>query len=133
MHAHSNSLKTGKDNTTEDKKRILTKALKRMAEQLNLSRQELSAILGPSEATLSRIFTKPNHYIDPTSKEGQLTILLLRLYRSLDALFGSNTKQCQLWLRSDNKHLNGRPIYLIQSIAGLVFVIQYLDSMRGKN
>lgn len=126
-------LKAHKEYTAEDKKRVLTKALIRMAEQFNLSRQELSAILGPSESSLSRIFSKPNVYIDPASKEGQLAIILLRLYRSLNTLFGGNEKQCQLWLRSENKHLNGKPILLIKSIEGLVLAVQYLDAIRGKN
>lgn len=117
--------------TLDKKKYILFKALQRTAEQLHLSRQELSAILGPSESSLSRLF-KSNTSIDPYSKEGQLSILLLRLYRSLDTLFGGNEKQCQLWLRSDNEHLCGKPIQLIQTIEGLVVTVQYLDAMRGK-
>ncbi len=124
--------KTRKDHSIEDKKRVLTKALLRMIERLDLSRKELSAVIGRSEPSLSRIYTK-SFYIDPATKEGQLAVLLLRLYRSLDTLFGGNTKQCQTWLRSNNKHLNNTPINLIQSIEGLVFTIQYLDAMRGKN
>ena|SRR3990167_1985042 len=123
---------THKEHTLENKKIILTKALIRMAERFNLSRQELSAILGPSESSLSRLFSK-RVYIDPSSKEGQLAILLIRLYQNLDTLFGGNEKQCQLWLRNENKHLNGKPILLVQSIEGLVFAVQYLDAMRGKN
>src|SRR3990167_5416203 len=126
---HARILKTH----NEDKKRVLTKALIRVVDRFNLSRQEVSAILGPSESSLSRLFSKPNIYIDPSSKEGQLAILLLRLYRSLDTLFGGNAKQCQLWLRSENRHLQGVPIELIKKIEGLIFVIQYLDAMRGKN
>lgn len=119
--------------TAEDKKRVLTKALLRMAEQIELSRQEFSQILGLSSSSISRLYTKTDNYIDPASTEGQLAILLLRIYRSLDTLFGGNAKQCQLWLRSENQHLQGVPIELMQSIQGLVFVMQYLDAMRGKN
>ena len=129
------------EGSQEDKKRVLNKALMRAAERLNLSRQELSAIIGPSESSLSRLFNEAknrsanqaNFFLDPNSKEGQLAILLLRLYRSLDVLFGGNEKQCQLWLRSENTHLQGVPIELIKKIEGLIFVIQYLDAMRGKN
>ncbi len=91
---------------------VLTKAIQRLAVELALSRQELSLIMGPSEATLSRLFKNDpkikehqNKYIDPYSKEGQLAILLVRLYRNLDVLFGGNSKQSQLWLRSKNAHL----------------------------
>ena len=115
-----------------EKDRVLTKAVIRMSEQLALSRQELSRILGPSESSLSRLFAHTT-CLDHASKEGQVAILLLRLYRSLATLFGGNTQQCQLWLRSDNQHLHNQPVILIQSIEGLVLVVQYLDAMRGKN
>jgi hypothetical protein len=130
MHAHR--LKSNA-NTPDNRKKVLTKAIIRMTNLLQLSRQELSAIIGPSEASLSRMFTKAHAGIDPESKEGQLALLLLRLYRSLDALFGGNVGQCQQWLRSKNHHLTGTPITMMQSIEGLIFVIQYLDAMRGKN
>lgn len=115
-----------------DKNQVLTKAFIRMQAYLALSRHELSNIVGPSEATLSRLFAH-KAMLDIHSKEGQLAVLLLRLYRSLDTLFGGNQNQCQLWLRSENRYLKGKPIDVIQSIAGLIYTIQYLDAMRGKN
>ncbi|MCD6039688.1 MAG: hypothetical protein K0S27_1088 [Gammaproteobacteria bacterium] len=118
--------------TAEEKKQVLTKSILRLAEHLQLSRQELAIILGSSQSSLSRLFAK-TIFIDPASKEGELAILLLRIYRSLHALLGGNLIQCQLWLRSENKHLHEKPITLIQSIQGLVLVVQYLDAMRGKN
>lgn len=110
-----------------EKKRVLTTAFLRVAQRLHLSRQELSAIIGPSESTLSRLFSKTT-FLDPISKEGQLAILLVRLYKNLDVLFGGNAEQCELWLRSGNTDLNNYPIYLIQSIEGLILVIQYLEN-----
>lgn len=119
--------------TSEDKAKVLTKAFIRLVELLQLSRQEVSAIIGLSEASLSRLFSGQKSQLDPHSKEGQLAILLIRLFRSLDTLFGSNAEQCRIWLRSPNKHLAATPIELIKSIEGLVRCIQYLDAMRGKN
>ena len=119
-----------------NEKIVLKKALHRVAAKLEITRQELSAIVGPSESSLSRIFNSTKNkqnYIEPSSKEGQLAILLLRLYRNLDVLFGGNEKQCQLWLRSENLHLGAIPIDLIKSIEGLIQTIQYLDAIRGKN
>ncbi len=113
-----------------EKKHVLTKAVIRIAERFKLSRQELSIILGISEASLSRIFSN-RLFIDPSSNEGQLAILLIRLYSNLDVLFGGNAEQCQLWLRSENNHLNSKPILLAQSIEGLVLIVQYLDAMNG--
>lgn len=130
MHAHS--FKSDKNNTLENKKVVLRKALLRMAEHLAISRRELSLILGISEASLSRLYDG-KRYIDPKSKEGELAAMLLRLFRSLDALFGGNQTQCQRWLRSENQHLAGTPIDLIQSIQGLMTTTSYLDAMRGRN
>ena len=123
-----------------NKSAVLTKAIQRLSTELALSRHELSLIMGPSEATLSRLFKNDQKingrqpsYLKLLSKEGQLAILLLRVYRNLDVLFGGNAKQSQLWLRSDNAHLEKKPIDLMSSVEGLVTVVQYLDAIRGKN
>lgn len=114
---------------------ILTKALEKLTNQLQLSRQELMLIVGPSEPTLCRYFNPNNHssYLDPSSKEGEVAILLIRIYKSLDVLFGGNIEQSRLWLRNKNQHLDGIPIDLMKSIEGIVKVVQYLDAIRGKN
>lgn len=117
----------------EDKARVLTKAFIRLVQLLQLSRQEVSAIIGLSEASLSRLFSGTKNQLDPYSKEGQLALLLVRLFRSLDTLFGGNAEKSRVWLRSQNQHLATTPIALIKSIEGLVRCIQYLDAMRGKN
>jgi hypothetical protein len=125
------SIKNQKDALSEERKIILRKALLRMADYLLFTRRELCAILGLSEASLSRLYDG-KRYVDPTSKEGELAIMMLRLYRSLDILFGGNQKQCQLWLRNENQHLGAIPATMIQSIQGLNLTTQYLDAMRGK-
>lgn len=130
---HVQDLKSSLADTPANRKKVLTKALIATAEILQLSRKDLSEIIGLSEPTLSRLFKNSNMFINPETKEGQLALLLLKLYRNLDTLFGGNPAQCQSWLRSNNKHLNGTPIDLIKSIEGLVFTIQYIDAIRGKN
>ena len=130
---HAAHVPPRKNSTNEEKKRVLRKALIRLTEHLSLSRKELSNIIGPSEPSLSRLFNKQDYYIDPHSKEGELAVLLIRLYRSLDVLFGGNTEQCRQWMKSDNAHLGMEPIKLIQSIPGLIHTVEYLDAMRGKN
>ena len=108
---------------------VLTRALLRAAEGLGLSQRDLAAVLGVSPATLSRLPRRP---IDPQSKEGELAVLFVRLYRSLDALLGGQTAKAQAWLHATNHHLGGVPADLIRTIPGLVHVIEYLDAMRGK-
>ena len=56
----------------------------------------------------------------------------MRLFRSLDAVIGSNDSSARGWLNGENSGLAGRPIDLIRSTEGLVRVVQYLDAARGR-
>src|SRR5690606_26789386 len=58
-------------------------------------------------------------------------LLLLRLYRSLDALVGGSAESARVWLRSENFHLGGIPAERIRTIQGLVDVVAYLDGMQS--
>ena len=108
---------------------MLTRAVLRAAERLGLSQRDLSAVIGVSPSTVSRLPRRP---LDPASTEGQLAVLFVRLYRSLDALLDGNTEKARLWLHAPNHHLGGTPADLVRTVDGLVHVIQYLDAMRGK-
>ena len=70
--------------------------------------------------------------VDVVGKEGELALLLVRLYRSLDALTGGDEAKNREWLHAENHHLGGKPSELIRSIQGLVHVVEYLDAMRGR-
>lgn len=109
---------------------VLTRAVLRAADLLGLSSAALARILGVSEASVSRLASGART-VDPQSKEGELALLLVRVYRSLDALVGTDASQRQAWLRGQNRALNGRPIDLIQRTDGLVNVVAYLDAMRA--
>ena len=68
---------------------VLSKAFVRAAEKLGLSQRSQARILGLSTASLSRL-SRGERLIDPDGKEGELALLLVRLYRSLDALTGGD-------------------------------------------
>jgi hypothetical protein len=108
----------------------LTKALLRTADLLGIAPAALARILGISEASVSRLASGARR-VAPASKEGELALLLLRVYRSLDALVGSDDAQRRAWMQSPNRALNGTPIELIRSAEGLVAVASYLDGMRA--
>lgn len=114
----------------EDRARVLTKAVRRVAEYLSLTHRDLATILGTSEATVSRF--AQGRVIPYPSKEGELAALLVRLYRSLDAVVGGQPDKAQRWFRAENTHLNGIPATRVRSVEGLVDVLHYLDAMRGK-
>ncbi len=112
-----------------DESRVLTKAVKSVAHYLNLSNMELADILGVSTASISRLYHgRPIK----DKKETELAILLVRLYRSLDAMVGGDAGKATGWFKAFNHHLNGVPAELTKTVEGLVDVVQYLDAMRGK-
>ena len=70
--------------------------------------------------------------VDLGSKEGELALLLVRVFRSLDALVGGSATKAKAWFDAENVHLGGAPRERVRSAEGLVHVAQYLDAMRGK-
>ena len=121
---------TARANPADESARVLSHATLKAAELLELSRVTLAQVLGVSEAGVSRLAAGVRR-IDPTSKEGELALLLVRLYRSLDALVGNDGAQRCAWLEGFNRGVNGRPIDLIRRAEGLVSVVAYLDAMRA--
>jgi DNA-binding CsgD family transcriptional regulator len=109
--------------------RVLTEAVIRVARLLELNQAELARILGVSGASVSRLINR-TRLIDPASKEGELALLLVRAYRSLDALVGGDKEQRLAWLRSNNRILNARPAELLKTITGLVNTVAYFESAR---
>lgn len=113
-----------------DKNFVLGKATIRAAQALQLSNAALARVIGLSEPSISRIANGARG-IEPDSKEGQLALLLVRVFRSLDPLVGSDSNKRLHWLRSHNKALNGTPVAMIETPYGLVTTLSYLDGMRA--
>lgn len=109
---------------------VLATAVLRAAERLGLRNRQLAAVLGSSEASVSRL--QHGRGLDPDTKEGELALLFLRLFRSLDTLVGGDDARARLWLHAPNDHVNGVPAERIRTVEGLVDVVQYLDAMRGR-
>jgi hypothetical protein len=109
---------------------VLARAVVAAAARLGVRNRRLAEVIGTSEASVSRLTS--GRRIDPASKEGELALLFLRLYRSLDALVGGADDQARAWLHAENRHVGGVPADRIRSVEGLVDVIQYLDGMRGR-
>ena len=107
---------------------VLSKATWRAARQLGLSGAALSKVIGLSEATVSRL-GRGEWDVAPQSKEGQLAALLVRLFRSLDAIVGNDAAKVATWMSSYNQALNGVPRELIESPQGLVMTLQYVDAI----
>ena len=108
---------------------VVTKATRRAAEALDVSQKDLSRILGVSEATVSRFASGKLLAVD--RKEGELALLFVRMFRSLDALVGNEAK-ARAWFHARNDHLGGVPAERVRTVEGLVHVAEYLDAMRGQ-
>jgi hypothetical protein len=109
---------------------VLAKAVLSAASRLGLRNRHLAAVIGSSEASVSRL--QHGRGLEPDTKEGELALLFLRLFRSLDALVGGDDHKARAWLHADNTHVRGIPAERIRTVEGLVDVVQYLDAMRGR-
>lgn len=109
---------------------VLAVALDKLKEQLDLSNDDLGKIIGIHRNTVTRLFKKGE--IDPKSKEGEFSLLLVRIYRSLFALNGGNTAAIKHWLTTNNRHIQGIPLETMKTVLGLSRVVNYLDAIRGK-
>ena len=113
-----------------DRSAVLTKATLRAAERLNLNGRQLGAILGVSEPTISRL-KRGDGALEAGSKTYEFAALLVRAYRSLDAITGGDEAVARVWMRADNTALRGKPVDKMATIQGLVDVTTYLDARRA--
>ena len=109
---------------------VLTKAVLNAAERLGLTARALSRVIGVSEPTISRM-KKRDFVLGEGSKPYELAVLLVRVFRSLDAITGGDERVARVWLLGPNTALGGTPAEKIFTIAGLTDVIAYLDARRA--
>lgn len=114
-----------------DSAAVLSKAVVRAARLLDLTQRDVATTLGISEATASRLFSGKYQLDAARAKEWELALLFVRLYRSLDALWG-HEETARRWLASPNTALGASPQSLMHGVEGLVRVVAYLDAARGR-
>jgi transcriptional regulator with XRE-family HTH domain len=118
-------------NSTAHPAQVLSRATVKAARLLELPQSALAEVIGVSGATLSRV-ASGRRALEPNSKPWQLAALFVRLFRSLDAIVGSDDSAARAWLRADNSALGGVPLELIRDAAGLVRTVDYLDAARAR-
>jgi len=109
---------------------VLAKAVLNAAEQLGLKQAELAAVLGVHRTAISRL--KQNQSLDPLSKQGEIALLVVRIARALFALTGGDTEWSKHFMHTHNNVTGGIPAKQIESIQGLMTVVQFVDAIRGK-
>lgn len=110
--------------------RAVNKALARVAAFLDLSGTDLGEIVGLSRSSTSR-FLSGHQVLRKESKSYQLALLLVRVFRSLDAISGGDERYNREWLRAENLALGGIPLNMMKRPEGLADVLAYLDSRRA--
>jgi hypothetical protein len=115
---------------TSPENAVVTKAALRAADQLDVTARIFAAVIGVSEATVSRM-RKQEFALEQGSKPFELAVLFVRLFRSLDAITGGDETVSRAWLKNFNTDLDGKPLEKILTIPGLFNVIAYLDARRA--
>lgn len=109
---------------------VVAKAALAAAERLGVNARTLAAILGLSEATVSRLKSGAAQ-LERSGKPFELAVLFVRLYRSLDAIVGGDEAVARAWLKNPNLALGAAPLERLRTVSGLVDVIAYLDARRA--
>src|SRR5262249_103553 len=91
-----------------DPGRVLTRAVVRVARALDLPQKDVARIIGVSPATFSRM-AAAGTALHPDTKSGELALLLVRVFRSLDALLGGREADLRAWFHASNAHIAGTP------------------------
>ena len=118
------------DHRIAEEERVVAKAVTRAAERLGFGNRELVRILGLSEAGASRL-RRGTFRLCRRDKAFELAVLLVRLYRALDAVAGGDLAVMRGWLRSPDTALDGVPLERLFTVTGLLDVLAYLDSRRA--
>src|SRR4249920_63242 len=86
-----------------------------MALKLGMANKSLAAVIGVSEATVSRMRSGA-YTLQRGQKSFELATLFVRFYRSLDAIVGGDQEVARAWLKNPNTALASAPLTLIQTV-----------------
>jgi Protein of unknown function (DUF2384) len=109
-----------------DRGTVLTKAVIRAADRLGIHDRLLAEVIGVSEAQISRF--RSGASLAERTKPFELAALLVRAFRSLDAIVGGDEGAARSWLNAQNLALGACPVERITSVQGLTDVVAYLDA-----
>ena len=110
---------------------VVSKAVVRAADLLGLTNAALARTIGVSEATASRL-RAGTYALESGTKPYELSLLLIRLFRSLDAVVGGDEASLRSWMVAANRALGGVPRDQVQTVTGLVAAVDYVDAARAR-
>lgn len=110
---------------------VLSKAVLKAADMLGLNGKRLAEVLGVSASSITRM-ASGDYVLQKKTKEWELALLLVRLYRSIDAMVAGDDHSRLAWMNNSNTDLNGVPSALIGTVHGLVQTVDYVDAYRAR-
>lgn len=110
---------------------VLTEAVARIAANWQLTDRDLGRMLGISRTSALRL-RNGSFALKRGDKSFELAQYLVRVFRSLDAIMGSDDAASTSWLKAHNLDLEARPVELMHSITGLLRVADYIDGYRAR-
>jgi hypothetical protein len=119
------------DASADRRAAVVSKAVVRSAAILGMKNAALARTLGVSDPTVFR-FKSGERRLEVGTKPYELSLLLIRLFRSLDAILGGEEEVIRSWMETENRALGGVPHELIQNVSGLVAAVDYVDSARAR-
>jgi len=105
---------------------VLKKVLLNASKEMGISIANLEKIIGINSDALKY------EDIDPESKSGELSLMLIRCYNNLNALVGSNKEHIQHWMHTQNIGTQDIPAEQLSKLDDLVRLAGYLDKMNRK-
>ena len=108
-----------------DRNEVLAEAALNAASAIGLSQAQLGQLIGRNRTRLRESIRVDN-------KAGEYAVLVVRIYRSLYALMDGNPAHMKHWMVTHNHGTRGIPRDQMQTLIGLVEVVNYLDAIRGK-
>ena len=109
---------------------VLSEAISKLQEKWELTNKDIAEVIGKDTSFITRLHQGKTH-INPDDKTGQLSLLLIRIFRSLGAFLGDRMHVQQEWLKAHNYAFNNSPLNAMKTIEGINQVVMYLDHMRG--
>ena len=110
---------------------LVTAAFVEAGRELGLTLAQMAAIIGVSSSTMKN-YSRGAATIAST-KDQELSLGFIRVYRALFAILGGNQEQMRYWMKTPNRHFNNQvPTDLAGNYQGLAELNVYLDAMRGR-
>jgi len=82
--------------------------------------------LGVTTKTLSLMLAGDERFLQPGSKSLELARLFLYVYVGVNDKLGFNQKAASTWFFAVDKTLSARPVELIQSVVGLMSLLEHM-------